>query len=144
MFVRARARVCACACACVTGLWLDCMGVLGFQSHDACGGNVRGLMFNSSAEQRFGKSGYVNGQRMMITRIRALTTEHGASVLYANNVDSWDSAPELLKPHVLLDGGAKEGFIGSGNGGCGTYRLTHLIYFFKSDCLLILVRFLGG
>jgi hypothetical protein len=30
------------------------MGVLGFQSHDACGGNVRGLMFNISAEQRYG------------------------------------------------------------------------------------------
>ena len=24
------------------GLWLDCMGVGGFQSHDSCGGDVRG------------------------------------------------------------------------------------------------------
>ena len=28
------------------GLWLDCMGVLGFQSHDACGGPIQ-FNFNS-------------------------------------------------------------------------------------------------
>jgi hypothetical protein len=47
-------------------------------------------------------------------------------VLYANNVDSWDSAPELLKPHILLDGGAKEAFIGSGGGGCGFVGAWHI------------------
>ena len=53
------------------GLWLDCMGVLGFQSHDACGGNVRGLMFNVSGDRRYETSGYVDGQRTMVARIRA-------------------------------------------------------------------------
>ena len=42
------------------------MGVLGFQSHDACGGNVRGLMFNASGDRRYETQGYVDGQRMMV------------------------------------------------------------------------------
>jgi hypothetical protein len=108
------------------GLWLDCMGVLGFQSHDSCGGNVRGLMFNASGDRRYGKAGYVDGQRAMVARIRAQTAARGATVLYANNVDDWDNAPELLQPHVLLDGGAKEGFIGSGSGGCGFVGSWHI------------------
>ena len=63
------------------------MGVLGFQSHDACGGNVRGLMFNVSGDRRYETSGYVDGQRTMVARIRAEIAARGASVLYANNVD---------------------------------------------------------
>lgn len=90
------------------GLWLDCMAVNGFQSHDSCGGNVEGLMFNISGGRRYGKPGYVDGQRMMVARMRAQLATLGGTVLYANNVDNWRNAPELLQPHVLLDGGAKE------------------------------------
>ena len=107
------------------GLWLDCMSVNGFQSHDSCGGNVHGLMFNISADCRYGKHGYVDGQRTMVARMRAQLASLGGTVLYANNVDNWDNAPELLKPHVLLDGGAKEAFIGGGDGGCGFVGTWH-------------------
>lgn len=34
-------------------------------------------------------------------------------------MDRWDDAPELLKPGTLLDGGASEAFIGTGDGPCG-------------------------
>ncbi len=107
------------------GLWLDCMSVNGFQSHDSCGGSVQGLMFNISAERRYGKPGYVDGQRMMVARMRAQLGALGGKVLYGNNVDTWVNVPELLKPHILLDGGAKEGFIGTGDGGCGFVGTWH-------------------
>ena len=46
--------------------------------------------------------------------------------VHSAQVDNWDDAPELLKPHVLLDGGAKESFIGSGDGGCGFVGTWHI------------------
>jgi len=107
------------------GLWLDCFASSPFQGHDAFGNNVGRQIWDFSMNQPYGTAGYVNGQRLLVSRVRKLTSELGATHLYANNVYTYKSAPELLKPGVLLDGGALEGFIGGGTK-CGFSNFTEV------------------
>lgn len=82
-------------------------------------------MYNTHAGRRFDEKGYVYAQRSLVQRVRAKIVGRGAIRSYANNLDSWEDAPVLLAPGTLLDGGAKEGFIGTGNGSCGFAGAWH-------------------
>lgn len=103
------------------GLWMDCFGSQPFRAEDAWGNIVGMFMVNASDKEkkRYERSGYVQAQRVLVERVRGLLAKQGATRLYANNVDTWIDAPTLLKPGTLLDGGAYEAFIGSGDGPCG-------------------------
>lgn len=101
------------------GLWMDCFGKRPFRALNAYGVNIGTWMHNLEKDELFRTDGYVAAQKTLVKRVRALTKQHGATHLYANNVDDWENAPVLLKPGALLDGGALEAFIGNGDGPCG-------------------------
>ena len=92
------------------GLWLDCFGVDPHFASNAIGEDMHKFMWNVSGNVRYSHDGYVAAQRMLVERVRAKIAIKGATHLYANNVDRWESGPVLLSPGTLLDGGAKESF----------------------------------
>ena len=92
------------------GLWLDCFGATPHLAYNAIGNDMRKFIWNVAEDVKYGLDGYVAAQHTLVERVRELTARKGATHLYANNVDRWVSAPVLLKPRVLLDGGAKESF----------------------------------
>ena len=92
------------------GLWLDCFGATPHLAYNAIGNDMRKFIWNVADDVKYGLDGYVAAQHTLVERVRELTAKRGATHLYANNVDRWVSAPVLLKPRVLLDGGAKESF----------------------------------
>lgn len=101
------------------GLWMDCFGAQPFRAADAFGNSMSRYIFDVSGDARLSRAGYVASQKLLVARVRALTARRGATHLYANNVDQWVDAPELLSPGELLDGGALEGFAADTSNPCG-------------------------